>query len=241
MLDITLTHNETYSENPQVNSLRWRIMYKNEDGSFVDQAAVMKCKDIFNDVVAKITGDKEFVKYYFNNSSIKSNQEGIYILLTGVNSPKTKFAQNVLTILNPRLEKDLGCIVELEVEDEKTMILIPPKVWTSTYYISLLSLLIRGCNYNILIKDWDHLFTVLYENEGVNTCSIGFPYLRKEHCQQLCEVGFNVPLAEKHWFYASGMNSEKYDDYSLPSVVHDNGVVSWIRAGAVVVPEKEVA
>lgn len=234
MLKITLTHNETYAENPQANSIRWRIMYKKDDGSFVDQAAVMKCKDFFNDVVAKVTGGKEFIKYSFNNEDIKSNEEGIYILLTGVNSPKTIFARNITKILNPRLKEELGCGMDLEVEPARVMLLIPSKVWTSTYYISLLSLLIRGCNYNILIKDWDHLFTVLYEKEGYGSSyATGCEYLRKEHCQQLSEVGFNIPLAEKYWFYSMSFNSESYEDYALASTVHDNGVVSWIRAGAV--------
>lgn len=241
MLNITLTHNETYSENPQPNSIRWRIMYKNEDGSFVDQAAVMKCKDFFNDVVAKVTGNKEFIKYIFDNKDIKSNEEGIYLLLTGLNSPKTIFARNVENIINPRLKEELGCVVLMEIEPEKVMMLVPKKVWSSTYYISLLSLLIRGCNYNEKVDGWDEMFRLLYTKEGLYNNPTGCGYLKEEHIKVLSEVGFNVPLAEKHWFYSSGVNSEKYEDYNLSSIVHNNGVVEWIRAGAVVVPEKEAA
>lgn len=234
MLNITLTHNETYAEYPQTNSLHWRLMFKNEDGSFIDQAAGMKCKDFFNDVVAKVTGNKSFVKYMFDNKDIKKNEEGIYILLTGVNSPKTIFARNITKILNPKLKEELGCEMSLEVEAAHTMLLIPSKVWTSTYYISLLSLLIRGCNYNEKVGSWEAVFKLLYEKEGYNKSPSGYGYLNEGHVKTLSVVGFKVKEAETHWFYSRSVNSNSFiEDYTLPTIIHNNGVVDWIRAGAV--------
>lgn len=233
MLKITLTHYETYAENFQPNPIRWRLMYKYEDGSFVDQAAVMKCKDFFNDVVAKVTGNKCFSKYSFDNSTIKSNKEGIYILLTGIQSPKTVFAKNIKALVNPRLKQDLGCEVSLKHGNKCVMLLVPSKVWTSTYYISLLSLLIRGCNYNEIVPSWEQLFKLLCEKEGRYANPSGCGYLEKEHCKALSETGFKVAKAEKYWFYQNeGCHNEQFEEYSLSTIVHNNGVVAWYRSGA---------
>ena len=46
----------SYSEVPQTNVLRWTVLFNQGDGVFKPQTKEFKCKDFFNELVAKYHG-----------------------------------------------------------------------------------------------------------------------------------------------------------------------------------------
>ena len=210
--------NDTYNETPQVNPIRWKILYKDGE-NLTDQSGWMKCKDFFNDLVAAKYGRFFFV-YGFDNQKIKWNEEGLYFLLKYI-SDKPRFFHN-LTTINERLVKDLGDNIEMKAWDndkDEVVILIPSIIFTNTYYFSLLAMLIRVSNYDVQMSSWDDFFNEMS------------PLVTKENAfnSQTMKItkawGFVLP--EKHlkhwWWYNEQYNSEAGETFQQPTSIHNNG------------------
>ena len=138
-INILKKHKGQYAEIDQPNPLRWRIMHRSKD-VLTSQSCLIKCKDFFNDVVAWKKAKKAFVIYSFKNN-IKFNKGGVYFHLTEI-ADRNLFIKN-LDIVDVRLEQDLG--VSLTVWNDSptsVVVLIPQKIFNSTYYISLLSMIL---------------------------------------------------------------------------------------------------
>jgi hypothetical protein len=224
MFDIKILdkHKGTYAELDQPNPLRWRIMHRKGD-TLVSQSCMLKCKDFFNDVVAWKKAKKSFVIYGFNNN-IKFNKEGLYLYLTEISNPDM-FLYN-LFIVDERMIADLGVEIEYVArEDNTVVVLIPHKLFSSTYYISLLTMLIRLCNYNIRYEDWDSFFD---KKAPINTIEEAFTDRAIAFAQK---NGFKLLTKYRKLWYNStnGWNSEA-DKPLTASVIHNNGVCDWVKS-----------
>jgi len=223
MFKLKITHDTTYAEMGQPNPLRWRIMHKRGDTLF-SQSGLIKCKDFFNDVVAWRVAKRAFMMYRFNNQ-VKFNREGLYLHLTDVHSNK-QFANNLL-VVNERLFKDLGVSVTMSSlfdKGDSVIITIPHKVWTSTYYISILSLLIRACNYQCSYEGWDDVFKDTSPLKTVDGA------INDKARAYVAKNGFKLPVKFRKLWYKSmvGYNSSAAPQAS-PSIVHNNGVNDWVN------------
>jgi len=210
-----------YSEMPQVNPIRWETLYRKDD-VFEATSSPFMCKDFLNDVVAYHNTKKEFSVYSFNNK-IQINEEGLYLCVTGIHNPE-QFKANIEQAINTILFKQLCGLVEVILNDNKNIILLLPKVLLkSTFYMSLVTMMIRCCNYGFVIEKWEDFFKK------------DSPLLQIEHSfteQTISYVeknGFNLPKDySKYWFYCGKKyNSDKKE--ILEGVIHDNGCSSWIR------------
>lgn len=229
MLKMTFTYDgDKYMENPQKNPIRWRFMYKEEDGSFSDQGNWMACKDFFNDVVAKFTGKVEFAVYRFNNSKLKKNDEGFYVLVKNIQD-KESFYHNIDKAINPMLVDQLSTnMVAIDGEDGQAMLLFPNVVLTSTYYISLLTLVIRCSNYGKKANNWNELIDIVEDKE-----SNGKNHYSNQNSDTLEVIrgeGFGYELAREYWwYYNDNYNSSKRAGTSAGvTTIHNCGIQSWI-------------
>ena len=221
-INILKKHKGQYAEIDQPNPLRWRIMYRSKD-VLTSQSCLIKCKDFFNDVVAWRKAKKAFVIYSFKNN-IKFNKGGVYLHLTEIEN-RDLFLKN-LNIVDIRLEQDLGVSLTLWNDTPTSIVvLIPQKVFNSTYYISLLSMLIRLCNYNTEYTTWDSIFD---EEAPINTIEEAFNDGAKTFTQK---NGFKLlPKYRKLWYNSTnGWNSASGKEL-IGSIIHNNGVCDWVKS-----------
>ena len=212
---------ELYAEMGQPNPLRWRIMHRKGD-VLTSQSHSIKCKDFFNDVVAYRVGKHRFSIYNFKNN-IKFNREGMYLLLTEI-ANREQFLYN-FAVVAVKLEEDLNITLQnFDVEDG-VVVLIPQKVLRSTYYVSLLTMMIRCCNYNVKYESWDDFFT---KDAPMQTTENAFTKEAKEYTQQ---NGFVLPEGFAHRWYSScfGWSSDS-DKPVTATVIHNNGVCDWVKS-----------
>lgn len=221
MFKLNITHKNTYSEIGQSNPLRWRIMHKEGD-VLSSQSGLLKCKDFFNDVVAYKRAKLAFKIYYFDNQ-IKFNREGLYIHLTAIDNQE-RFCNN-LGIINVRMGSDLQTHFNfVKMDDGSVVICIPHKLWKNTYYISLLSMMIRLCNYKTEYDSWESFFA---KNAPINKVETAFTEKAKAFA---CEKGFRLPVKlRKLWFWAGDNYHSGNQEKPMGSVIHNNGVSNWVQ------------
>lgn len=220
-INILKKHKGSYAEIDQPNPLRWRIMHRSKD-VLTSQSCLIKCKDFFNDVVAWKKAKKAFVIYSFKNN-IKFNREGLYLFLTEIEN--RELFMNNLEIVQEKLLQDLKDTFAFSEHEDGIVVLIPHKVFNSTYYISLLSMLIRLCNYNIKYEDWDSIFD---ENAPLNTVEEAFNDNAKAFTQK---NGFKLLTKYRKLWYNStnGWDSASGKDL-IGSIIHNNGVCDWVKS-----------
>ena len=218
MFKLDITHKNTYSEIPQANPLRWRIMYRKGD-TLSSQSGILKCKDFFNDIVAYKKAKLTFSIYSFSNK-VKFNRDGLYLHLTDLYNYE-KFMENIV-VVNNKLQEQLKVGLKLfPINETSAVLCIPHKLWKNTYYISMVSMLIRLCNYNIQYTTWESIFDPA---APINTAESAFSAKAKERA---LKHGFKLPKAlQKFWYWAGVANSGDGKKV-IPSVVHNNGVSSW--------------
>ena len=219
MFNIVQTNNTTYGEIDQRNPLRWRIMYKSKD-TLTDQSGLIKCKDFFNDVVAYKQAKRPFSVYGFSNK-VKFNRNGLYLWLTFI-ANTDKFIKN-LEPLNKRLDDDLGVQLQITKQDDGSVVLLIPTVlWRSTWYISLVTMLIRCCNYDYEYNTWDDFFA---DTAPLCTSERAFTPQAKTNAKS---IGFNLPIhLRKYWFWGGDKCNSEVDPNAYANTIHNNGVSSW--------------
>ena len=213
---------QEYGEMGQINPIRWTILHrKGED--YIYQSNPFKCKDFFNDVVAYRKVKKSFEMYGFKNN-VKFNREGLYVLLTNLRNLML-FDWNLAKLNSKLIDQGLPYVALLDdlQSDESCVLLFKKEHFASTYIISLLTILIRCCNYNIQFDCWDDFFS---EVSPLNTVENSFTQYAKELSQK---YGFIPPV--KEWVYLPGIGAD-YDleDHRFPNMVHNNGVSNWALA-----------
>lgn len=209
-----------YGEIPQVNPLRWVMLYRTGDDVFETQTTDIKCKDFFNDTLAFHKHGKNFNMYGYAANK-KKNEEGIYFLLKHIGD-FASFASNI-EVLNKKLREQLKCELSFWQQSEKEVVmLLPNPVWDSTWKLSLVTMLIRCCNYGYRYEQWDDFYRT---DAPLNQQERSFDIRAKANTQAW---GFIVP--EKYqkywWFNGSEYNSEKYPEM-IGGTIHNNGCVSW--------------
>jgi hypothetical protein len=223
--NLKLTIAAHYIEIGQKNPLRWRMMYREKDGSFVDQTDWIKCKDFFNDTVAYFKTGELFDIYGYSNKKLK-NEEGVYFLLNFIeNVPR--FLANI-AVMNEQLKQDLGCAVwaeAVESDPKQVMICIPMECWATTYRMSMVTFVIRLCNYPVEYKKWADFWAPDAPSRKVEAAFQGNAHANAE------KGGFTVPAAYSNywWFAGPKYNSEVWKDKLglVSSVIHNNGVSNW--------------
>lgn len=221
--NIKQLNNKPYNEVGQTNPLRWKTLFREKDNTFIDQSGWVKCKDFYNDTVAFFKEGSVFSIYGYENK-IKKNDEGVYFLLRYVKDRAT-FHKN-LAVMNSRLLKDLGCVVTAEDNDTQTqdevVILIPTELWESTYRISMVTMVIRLCNYGIEFKKWEDFWSTdspAYKFENAFTA---------EAKANALKLGFKVPPKfEKYWWYCGPQYNSLAKPGTIGGTIHNNGVSSW--------------
>jgi hypothetical protein len=220
----------SYFEVGQVNPLRWQLLLRDENGDFTPQAGVMKCKDFFNDLVALGKG-VPFSIYLFDNSTIKKNDEGYFILVSHLNDREQFFTN--LTVLNDRLFSDLGAGARIAATTEgcaanQAILLFPNILWEKTYYISLATWLVRCSNYGYKFSDWSSFF------DPASPCVRVDGAVRADNVHQFIKThGFKLPEAfQQFWWYGGPVhNSEKLSEKEMKqncTLIHNCGILSWV-------------
>lgn len=220
MFNIKLTDTSTYAEVGQINPLRWKTLFKEEDGSFTDQSGWVKCKDFYNDTVAYFKEGSVFSIHSYQNK-IKKNDEGVYFLLKYIKD-KASFFRNI-EVMNQRLFTDLKCSVGVwDQGNDEVVICVPLELWETTYRISMVTFVIRLCNYGNEYKCWEDFWDTHAPSYKIESA---FTQDAKNNAVQL---GFLVPEAFKdYWWYCGPAYNSKVKKNQTGSTIHNNGVSNW--------------
>lgn len=218
-----------YSEVSQPNPLRWSILLKKKGNVYKEKTSLFRCREFFNDLVAK-AGGTTYTVFNFPLSSIPSLKKGCFVLCSFIQN-KPLFLTNLQT-LNTKLKEDLGVeigFIDDEQETDRQILHFPAKLFESTYYISMATMFIRCSNYSKELPTWEAWKT----SDVWNTERTWHPLSRKD---QLLDWGF-APLEAlpRNSFLIGGFPST--DKYCL----HADGAMCWawkaeiINKGAVCV------
>lgn len=226
MFNIVKAHkdySDQYGQNNQPNPLRYQFAQRNKrDINLL--GAPMSCRDFFNDAVSAYHGYTK-QHYGFDTSKIKFNRYGMYVYYTRIHDPE-QFVHNIEQAINPRLLTDTGKEVVCHVHDASSVVVrFPTEVLKYTWRISLLTQLIRNCNWRISYNSWDDLFNEWPEAENsMDTITRNFVQTQ----------GFNPPFDA--WWYSN----PQYNGNKIPSdggpmgsymgTIHGNGCYAQTRA-----------
>lgn len=210
-----------YSEIYQVNPIKWETLFRTKE-YFRATSSPFKCKDFLNDVVAYYNNKQSFCMYSFKNR-IRFNKEGLYLCVTEILNPE-QFKENIEKAINVTLKEQLSCEIEVFLNDSKNIILLFPKqLLKNTFYISLVTMLIRCSNYGMAFSSWEDFFkssSPLLMTETV---------FNKDTLTYVKKHRFYLPKDYvKYWYFAGDTyNSEGNIN---PHIIHDNGCSSWVRS-----------
>lgn len=204
-----------YHQSPQSNPLRWKVLYREED-TFYPQTAVFMCKDYLNDVVAKYH-DWQVTAYGLNNEKMKLNDDGVWLLLSGIKD-RDVFQHNLESCINKEVP---DTPLQWEVIGTDILMFVPRFFFTNTYYISLLSYTIRVCNSMTKFKSFEEL---------LNSPDRKADYAMTQGSANIAKRwGFNVPEElSKYWmYYTPTHNSDTLENMGHGSTIHNCGINSW--------------
>jgi len=218
----------TYSESPQNNKLRWTILFKeeSEEGKppiFTAQSSIMKCRDYFNDLVATYRGI--FFSVYRFSNKVKLNADGVWIKLNHLESKK-RFLHNLGSINRKAAERGFPPVTGLHNEklSDECLIFLPRVYFECTYFISLLTYLIRIANSRVEVDSYEELIDP--DKNPARLADMPFATYR----EKIFELGFQLPseeLAGNPWFLFKDQAANLAATASVGSAIHDNGVYSW--------------
>lgn len=220
MFKIKQTDKSTYAEMSQTNPIRWKTLYREGGDVFSDQSGWIKCKDFYNDTVAFFKEGSVFSIYSYQNQ-VKKNEEGVYFLLKFIGDKKSFFSN--IEMVNKRLFLDLKCSVGLwDHEKDEVVILIPNELWESTYRISMITMVVRLCNYGVKYEKWEDLWK---DKAPATTVDRAFT---DEAIANAKEYGFLVPKQYAgYWYYAGKEFNSKVKPQLTGGIIHNNGVSNW--------------
>lgn len=215
MYKFTEAPKHVYHESPQKNNLRWQVLFRDGD-TFHPQTAVFRCKDYLNDVVAKYY-NWNVIAYGLNNENMKLNEEGVWLELTGIYDMPI-FLHNLETCIQPEI---VDTSLEYEEIDGGLLMFVPRFFFKNTYFISLLSYMIRVSNCETKFKSYEGLFTSL-EAKADRACV---------DSGKLIAINWKFSLPEelsKYWlYYQRSQNSNTLIELGQGSVIHNCGIMGW--------------
>lgn len=215
------TQKYQYSEMEQPNKIRFQIYYLDGD-TLHPQTGKMKCRDFFNDIVATRKGINFFI-YGMDNRTVKTNEDGVWIKLTGLDK---SFHENFDKWLKTVFEEVSGQDLVYETVGRGFFLKLPAFFFEKTYYVSLATLLIRLSNYG---KVWGSLDECLQDSANYETqVCVGMYY------HKLKEVKFDLPeqFKDKWWWANQHYHSDNssLQEYQLPSLIHNSGIQCYLRS-----------
>jgi len=213
-----------YAEIPQVNPIRWEILFLDETNTLIPQTGKFKCKDFLNDIVSARNGHA-FSIYSFNSVAYKTNDDGVWFRLTEIKDYQ-QFKDNVDKVINVFFDgKDEPLVTVDQIDKTTALMFMPAHIFSSTYKISLCSYLVRLCNYGEAFVN----FNEALESKAAQTDRAIQDLGKKLALSWKMEV---PPEYSKYWYYAGAdYNSEKQPKASS-GIIHNNGVLNWAQHGA---------
>jgi hypothetical protein len=203
----------SYAEVPQTNKLRWVCLYRAADGTFSEQSLEFKCKDFFNEIVAKYNGHL-LGCYGFTADSIQTNDEGVWVELRNIDNQEA-YQQNIGSI-NKLIAAEGLPVVELLPYKKGFVCLLPRKFFDNTYLVSFLTYLMRVANVAEVVQDptWREHPTKAIDCPFVSLFDV------------VMARGFKTPETKAKAYYYAG---QAHNHAPKPAVhlVHNNGVLSW--------------
>jgi len=143
----------------QQNPMRIQVCKKTGDNEYTIVTPPFRCKDFLNEVVVSYNTGKDFSIFGFKTLNkemgLREDMEHLPLFLTHVSK---YWYDNCVSVLNPYL-KDVG-FPSLDV-DTGGMVFIPLKYLESTFYISIISLLLRCMSQTIKLKGMEHCLEYL--------------------------------------------------------------------------------
>lgn len=197
----------------QTNPLRWVVLHRTDGDTFEAQTAQFKCKDFFNDIVAKYHGF-ELAIYGFKTESIKVNEEGLYLHLHHV---AEGFDANLKLVneFGAKWEKPPVQLLWNHAPTER-VIFVPKAYLENTFYISLLTYLIRISNIPTVITDPTF--------KGHPTKSVDCPF--RSTYDKVLSMGYGKLPVESYYFAGPSFNYKVAP--TSAEYVHNCGVNSWV-------------
>lgn len=224
-----IINNTYFIEAGQRNPLRWTFLKKEDDGSFSKLHNELKCKDYFNDVVAAYKGVFFSVYGFSNKDHAILYDEGQYLLLKYIAIPEV-FSNN-LEVINKELEDSNLPKITFDIQGTECLLFIPREFFESSYYISLLTYLIRISNSSFKCSSVDQLMS----NEN-----IGGYYFQVDEIID-CPFKTTLDTIKKNLFKIKNLppfclkmkrgDNSFYTQQTLINVgshtLHNNGVGTW--------------
>lgn len=207
-----------YTEIDQPNKIRFSILYKEEDGSFTDQSGKFKCRDFFNDCVAARKGF--FYKIYgWDNQLIKTNEEGIYLLLSELS---LKNWDSNFALVNKEAEEQGFPNISVEKYEGERLLFIPNEYRENTYTLSYLTALIRWCNNDSTHESFND-FVYNFKDSDRDA-----PF--STYKAAIVEQGFKAP--KNNWWWAGTISDKlgpkNYKDTGHERTMHNCGARTWL-------------
>lgn len=206
---------QSFSEVSQKAPLRWALCYREDATTFTGQHGWWKCKDFLNDTVVYLATGKEFSIYGYKNVA-KINEEGGWVALKNV----PEFFEHNLAILNEwLLDRGFTPIDYLHISGGAVehAIMIPREYWGNTFFISVITSLIRACVYE---KGDDLEKFVFNEPTLMEYWHQVKALLKPEHTEYFNKLLF------VNYQYDSSNHPASYDTH----VYHNAGLQSWINS-----------
>lgn len=202
----------SYAEVGQTNPLRFVCLYKDGD-SFSEQSKEFKCKDFFNEIVAKYHGHL-LGCYGFTADSIKTNDEGVWVELRHIVNQEVYQAN--IKLVNALIARDGLPQLELLPYKKGFVCLLPRQFFSDTYLVSLLTYLMRVSNVGEVVAD-----ATFMEHP---TKPIDNPF--SGVYAKVIKRGFKTPENPANSYYYYGKD---HDYKKVPQVynVHNCGVNQW--------------
>lgn len=208
----------------QPNPLRWAICKPISDGEVEQVSTWIKCKDFFNDLTYTIQTGKDFTIYGFNAKNYSPPKKGapVYFALQHL---FPMFYKNMETLNKWLVQEQNVPPIEVEKVDAKSaLITVPGYYFERTYQTSLITLLIRLMNNGVEFKTFEDVKKYTFQPQEMNLFN---PVKAKGWW-------FNkFPEAGKKyvWHASKEHNSENPESSYINSLVHNNGVLSWMGSG----------
>lgn len=209
----------SFAENIQVNPLRWQALYKNPDGSFEDQTGVFKCKDYFNDIVAKYL-DIDTNAFGFDTSKMKYNEEGVYILCSQLNHIP-QFLDNIELISKQAESQGFPAFSGEKINTTTCLLFFPREYFRSSYITSLLTYLVRIAHCDEAFTEFSDFIT------NHPTKDVDNPF--REKSGQIMSLLFKEPV-EDCWTYLGATKKTlitKVNAMGYSTSLHNAGCYNW--------------
>lgn len=210
------------SEAGQNNPLRWNLLFRtSEEGVYESQTGIFKCKDYFNDIVAKYQG-LSFHAHGLDTTNIQLNEEGTPIELSSL-SYTDQLLSNLQVISNEAEKFELPPL-PFKANGKDVLLFIPREYYKSTYIISFLTYCIRISHCPTIFSSFDDLV------KNVDWRALDNPFGR--HYDKIMAERFEPPIkGHTGWEYLgkrfTGTVTQALAEQQFNYAIHNNGCCDW--------------